>query len=383
MDLLEYEGKELFSDHGISVPQAVLFEGKETRLPDAERVVVKAQIPAGKRKKYGGIKIVERKEALSIADEMMGQEMEGEKVRKVLLEAFADVEKELYISLSINRAGKNYHLVFSERGGSGVEEVAKEESGAVHILDFYEFDRERLLEEFSSHGFERAEEVVDVAGKMFELMREEDALLVEINPLAVDDAGKIIAMDSKVRIDENALYRHDFEKYRERDLESEAEKRGLEFVDLDGNIAVIGNGAGLVMATLDSINHFGGRPADFLDVGGGADFRKMEDAMELAMGQSKVDGLFVNIFGGITRCDEIAEGIIDFVERTGMEIPMVVRMVGTNQAKGRELLEENGIHALDSMDKCAEQIVELVESKDSTRSTETRRFQELVEGGDM
>jgi len=360
MDLLEYEGKQLFAKHGLSVPPSTLVDGEKVALPGGERLVVKAQVPVGKRKKYGGIKIVEREEAPSEARKMLGSGINGEKARKVLVEQFQDVQQELYISLSINRAGKNYHLVFSERGGSGIEEVAAEEPEAVHIIDFYEFDRDKLREEFASGGFEHAEAVADVAKTMYELMREEDALLMEINPLAVVESG-LVAMDSKVRIDENALYRHEFSKYEERDLESEAEEKGLEFVDLDGNIAVIGNGAGLVMATLDSINEFGGRPADFLDVGGGADFERMEDAMEVAMNQGHVDGLFVNIFGGITRCDEIAEGIIDFVDRTGMEIPMVVRMVGTNQEDGRRMLEENGIHALDSMDECAEQIVALVE----------------------
>ncbi|MDY6777126.1 MAG: ATP-grasp domain-containing protein, partial [Candidatus Nanohaloarchaea archaeon] len=325
MDLLEYEGKQLFARHDLPLPDRRLYTGDDIDLPDWQQTVVKAQVPAGKREEHGGIIITNTGDALQEAEKMLGTTIQGEQVDAVLLEEKASIQQELYISLSINRADKGYHLVFSEQGGSGIEEVAETDPDAIHVLDFYEFDRQTLEEELDATGFDQAAGVAAIAEKMYRLLREEDALLVEINPLAVTPNG-LLALDSKVRLDENALYRHDFQFQHEGQdgLEAAAEKAGLEFVDLDGSIAVIGNGAGLVMATLDSINHFGGRPADFLDIGGGADFEKMKKAMDIAMQQESVNGVFINIFGGITRCDEVAQGIIDFVESRDMEVPLVV-----------------------------------------------------------
>lgn len=360
MDLLEHQGKELFRSYDIPVPDGTVFTGDDITLPSGDTIAVKAQVPAGKREEHGGIKIVDRGDVEQTARDMLGSVVNGEETRSVLLESAIDIQDEYYISLSINRAGKNFRLVFSEQGGSGIEEVSEEDPDAVYHHDFFKPDSQYLERKLTGHGLDRSEDVTAIAEKMFQMMREEDALLVEINPLVLTESGGLVATDSKVRIDENALFRHDYGEDGGDGLESRAEKEGLEFVNLDGNIGVIGNGAGLVMATLDSINHFGGRPADFLDIGGGADFEKMKNAMEVAMGQEEVEGLFVNIFGGITRCDEVAEGIVEFVEEKDMQIPMVVRLVGTNQEEGRQMLEDNGIHALDSMDECAEKIVELV-----------------------
>jgi succinyl-CoA synthetase beta subunit len=360
MDLLEHQGKELFRTYDIPVPEGNVFTGDALTLPSGDMIAVKAQVPAGKREEHGGINIVDREDAEETARDMLGSVVNGETTQSVLLESAIDIAAEYYISLSINRAGKNFRLVFSEQGGSGIEEVSEEDPDAVYHHDFYRPDTQYLERKLANRGLGRSAEVTAVAEQMFRLMQEEDALLVEINPLVLTAEGDLVATDSKVRIDENALFRQEYEQNGSEGLESRAEKQGLEFVNLDGTIGVIGNGAGLVMATLDSINHFGGRPADFLDIGGGADFEKMKNAMEVAMEQDAVKGLFVNIFGGITRCDEVAKGIVDFVEEKDMQIPMVVRLVGTNQAEGRQILEENGIHALDSMDECAEKIVELV-----------------------
>lgn len=358
MDLLEHEGKQLFAEHGIPVPDSAVFPTDTEDLPRGERLAVKAQVPATKRKKQGGITIVDRDEADAAIEHMLGADVAGYTADTVLVEEALDIATEWYVSLSINRAGKNYHLVFSEHGGSGIEERAQDED-AVHILDFYELDRSRLEREFKH--IEQSCQLVDIILTMHDVLREEDALLVEINPLVVTADDELVATDAKVRLDENALYRHEF-GFLQAGPATDTDETGLEFVELDGNIAMIGNGAGLVMATLDSIHHFGGKPADFLDIGGGADFETMKDAMQVAMRMDHVAGLFVNIFGGITRCDEVAQGVIDFVDEHDMDIPLVVRMVGTNQQKGRDLLEEHGIHALDSMDACAEKIVELVEA---------------------
>lgn len=352
MDLNEYRGKQLFAEHGITIPEGELIsDAQSVRVPEAEKVVVKAQVPAGKRAKHGGIEIVDRSNAESAVEAMLGSDVAGYTVDAVLVEEAVDITDELYVSLSINRAGKNVHLVFSEEGGSGIESVADADPDSIHTFDFYTLDRDILQEELAHLDYTDA--LVEVITDMYALLRAEDALLVEINPLVVTDQGGLVATDAKVRIDDSALYRH--EEFGSDDGEE------LEFVPLDGNIAVIGNGAGLVMATLDSIHHFGGAPADFLDIGGGADVETMHRAMRKAMDQEHVDGMFINIFGGITRCDLVAEGIIDVVEETGMDIPLVVRMVGTNQDEGRAMLEENGIHALNSMDACAERITELAE----------------------
>lgn len=354
MDLLEYQGHRLFERHGIPVPESYLMgEG----IPEADRIVVKAQVPVGKRAAAGGIKVVDRDMVDEAVDQLMYGTVAGEPVRDVLLQAYTEMEKELYMSLSVNRAGKNYHLVFTEEGGTGVEEIAEESPEAVHQMDFHRFDREAIEEEFASEGFAYASEAAAIAESLYELMREEDATLAEINPLGLTEDG-LVAVDSKVRLDDNAAFRHD-------DWPRQPSDEEAQFVELDGTIAVIGNGAGLVMATLDTIGSFGGQPANFLDIGGGADLERVKEAMRTAMEMDHVDGLFVNIFGGITRCDEVAQGIIEFVEDEDLELPMVVRMVGTNQDEGRRMLEDAGIHALDSMDECAETIVELTDEDDT------------------
>ncbi len=358
MDLLEHQGTELFRHHGIPTPASTLYTGDDIAPPDSEKIVVKAQIPAGKREEHGGIKIVDRDDALQAAQDMHGTTIEGETVDSVLLEAAVDIQNEYYISLSIDRAGKGYRLVFSEQGGSGIEERADD----AITLDFTAFDEDLLQQRLTNAGIEVAEQIATVASRMADLMRQEDALLVEINPLVLTHDGDLMAVDSKVRIDDSALFRHeDLQEESEsaETLEEKASKRGLEFVDLEGSIGVIGNGAGLVMATLDSINHFGGSPANFLDIGGGADIETMTAAMTTVLAQDDVKGLFVNIFGGITRCDHVAQGIIDFVEEEDIDLPLVVRMVGTNQEEGKQMLEDHGIEALDSMDECARSIVEM------------------------
>lgn len=356
MDLLEYEGKALFAEHGLSVPPSTVYRGGDVELPPGKRLVVKAQVRAGKRKAAGGITIVDREDAVDEADAMLGMDIEGHTVETVLLESFVDIRQEHYCSLSIARAAKAYTCVYSSEGGTGIEERA----GQVDRFVFH--TAEDLTEQFEALTTDPR--LVAVVEALFETMRDEDAELVEINPLAETPQG-FVATDAKIRLDEDAAFRHDW-AYEAEDAEglaAEAAEKGLQFVPLDGNVGVIGNGAGLVMATLDTLHHFEGRPANFLDIGGGADEETMRDAMDVVL-QQDVDGAFINIFGGITRCDQVAEGILAYVEEEGVDVPLVVRMVGTNQDAGRRMLEEHGIHALDSMDACAEKIVELAGERD-------------------
>ncbi len=351
MDLLEHAGKDLFARHGVPVPDRALYNGGDVELPPGDRLVVKAQVPAGKRKKHGGIEIVDRDDAVDAADAMLGRDVAGHTVDAVLIESFVTIAAERYLSLSIDRAGKAYTLLYSPDGGSGIEQ--RDEA----MVRIHGYGRDDIAERMVDAGVPDA--VQETALQLYGLMRDEDALLVEVNPLVETETGETMATDAKVRIDDNALFRHDWADDSElTGLEAEAAEQGLEFVSLDGSIGVIGNGAGLVMATLDSIDAFGGSPANFLDVGGGADVATMEAAMDVTTRQD-IDGLFINIFGGITRCDQIAQGIIDFVDRRGLDVPLVVRLVGTNQDEGKQLLEDAGIHAHDSMDACAETIMEL------------------------
>lgn len=356
MDLLEFQGKKLFRAHGLNVPDGVVYRGGDVDLPDGERLVVKAQVRAGKRKEAGGIQIVDRVDAVDTADAMLGTIIDGHTVGAVLIEAFVDIQQEHYLSLSIDRAAKAYTGVYSSEGGSGIEE----RSSRVDRFTFYTADD--LVEQFEALTTDPA--LVEVAENLFHTMQAEDAELVEINPLVETNSG-YVATDAKVRLDEDAAFRHEWDYGREdKDgLEAEAAERGLQFVPLDGNVGVIGNGAGLVMATLDTLHHFDGKPANFLDIGGGADTATMRDAMDIVLKQD-VDGVFINIFGGITRCDQVAEGIISYVKAEHVDVPLVVRMIGTNQEEGRKLLEEAGIHALDSMDACAEQIVDMAGERD-------------------
>ena len=352
MDLLEYQGRDLFADYGIPVPAATVVDaGDEISLPDTDSYVVKAQVPAGKRKKHGGIVMADGASVESAIRDMFETTVDGYPVETVMVEEQLDIKDEYYLSLSINRAHEDYRLVFSSQGGSGIESVADADQDAITTIELYRFDRETVEQQLPD--IPEKDQLLDIAEKLYTVMREEDATLVEINPLIVTAEG-LIAADAKVRLDDAAMYRHD----RVYDTEQDDE---MEFVPLDGDIGIIGNGAGLVMATLDAIHAYGGDPADFLDIGGGASVDKMKEAMRLAVTKQNIDGLFINIFGGITRCDLVAEGIISFVDEYEPGIPMVVRMVGTNQTKGRQMLEDHGIDALDSMEACAERICELVD----------------------
>ena len=356
MKLFEYEAKKLFKKYGIDVPSGkVVHECSFVGLRN-KRYAVKAQVLVGGRGKAGGVKIGKGKELPRLCTLIMGKKIKGEKVKTVLEESALDIAKEYYLGFTFDRANRSYALLFSEMGGVDIEEVAEKYPGKVVKLHFVDFDKRDISKKI------KEKKIIEIAAKLFRLFSDYDAVLAEINPLVLTKKGKFVAADAKLVLDDNAVYRHkEFSEHRElTKLEQEAAKGGINYVELDGKIAIIGNGAGLVMATLDTVQHFGGKPANFLDVGGGTGADMMQKALKIALSKKGIRGLFINIFAGITRCDEIAEGLVAFKKKNKIKIPVVVRMIGTNETKGRKILRDNGIHAIDNMEKGAKKIVNLV-----------------------
>lgn len=365
MKLKEFEGKQLLASFEVSTSKGLVANSEQeaqekTSQLECEQVAVKAQVLAGGRGKAGGIKLVNKSEAPETAKQMLGKEIKGERIEQILIEEKLEIEKEYYLSLTVNRAEKNVTLLFSEEGGVEIEELAKNSpEKIVRIAIGKEFDASNVERTLSTN--KHAKQITEIARKMFKLMKAKDAELVEINPLA-ESKGELIAADAKIIIDDNALYRQqEFAPLKQRELsepEKKAKQSDLNYVELDGDIAIIGNGAGLVMATLDIVQHFGGNPANFLDVGGGASFEQVQKAVEIVL-DKKPKGIWINVFGGITRCDEVARGLANYKKEKRITVPIVVRLIGTNEAEGKKILEENGISTQDSMEECAKKIVEL------------------------
>jgi succinyl-CoA synthetase beta subunit len=365
MKLKEYQGKELFKNKGISIPENFLVRDSKDFNQDnlshikTDEVIVKAQVLSGKRKKSGLIVCVLKKDTKETAKFIFNKGVD-----EILIEEELDIQKEVYLSITIDRFSKSYCLLFSEEGGIDIEELSEKQPEKVIKIPFYEIDEELLskLNEKINNQFVR-EQVNDIIKKLFSLMKEIDGELVEINPLILTKDNKLIAADAKVIIDDNSLFRHEeyisMKQQNLTDTEKKASEHGLNYVDLDGDIGIIGNGAGLVMSTLDVINHFGGSAANFLDVGGGASVEKMEKSLELILSKN-IKGIFINIFGGITRCDEIAQGIVNHVKNNQIKVPIVIRMIGTNEDKAKEILEQNNISFIDSMEEGVKKIVEQI-----------------------
>jgi succinyl-CoA synthetase beta subunit len=349
MILKESEAKKIFQKYGIAIPDGILVSdvneiAQYLECLKSDDLIVKAQVLSGSRGKRGLILSAAKENVAEKAKELLGKEVDGEKIEQVLIEEKIPAEKELFLSLTIDKAEKSVILLFSEQGGVDIEELTEK---------IIKVPIEKYKEEIKD------EKLIPLIEAMHKLMKELDAELVEINPLVLVE-GKLIAADAKIRIDDNSLFRHPEFEEKKSGLETKAKEAGLNYVELEGNIAVIGNGAGLVMATLDILANFGGKPANFLDVGGGASVEKMEKALEIALLKPDVKGIFINIFGGITRCDEIAEGIVNYTKKNKISIPIVVRMIGTNEAKGKDILSKAKIHCLASMEECAKKIGELV-----------------------
>jgi len=376
LKLLEYEAKELFRRFGIPTPDGGVAASPEEAETIAERigrpVAVKAQLPVGGRGKAGGILFAETPaEAAEAAGSLMGRRIRGVEVRKVLVEEKLRIEDEVYLGITVDRRSRSYVALASSEGGVDIEEIAATAPEKIvrHRVDplqgFRPHHALRVAKGLGSSG-QVMMELADLLLKLHRVADETDAELTEINPLALTGDG-FVAADARLNIDNNALFRHEdlAERYQESELtelterEREARGLGLTYVELDGNVGIIGNGAGLTMATLDTVMLHGGRPGDFLDLGGGAPPERIEAAVAFVASDPRIDGLFVNILGGITRCDDTARGIIEAKRRTGFEKPIIARLMGTNEEEGRRLLKEAGIDTLDTMEEGAERVVAL------------------------
>lgn len=353
MRLKEYQGKAIFKKYGIEIPKSFLVSDVNNIKIESD-VIVKAQVLIGHRKKLGLIKKATKDNIKKIASALLNKKVNNKKITDLLIEDTVKIDKELYLALTIDRLNKCITLLFSESGGIDIEELAEKHPNKIIKVSFYDYDKNKVKEALKNYN----PELLSIAEKLYKIMKEYDAELVEINPLVLSNK-KLIALDSKIIIDDNALFRQKFENKDLTEIEKKALKYKLNYVELPGDIAVIGNGAGLVMTTLDMLNHFKGKPADFLDIGGGGSTEKTEQAIELAL-IKKPKGLLINIFGGITKCDEIAQAIVDYKSKHQIKIPVVIRITGTNEEQAKNILNQNNISTTDSMEEGAKKIIKLV-----------------------
>jgi succinyl-CoA synthetase beta subunit len=355
MDLLEYQGKQLFKKHGVPVPDGRPASSVEEAVEAAEElgypVVVKAQVLIGGRGKAGGIKLAkDRAEVEEHANAILGMDIRGLTVHELYVEKASDIAEEYYAAILLDRTAKKPMAMLSRMGGMDVEEIADKDPNAIVRLHvdplegFQDFHGRRLAFD-SKIATDVVRPVGGMLAKLYETFVEEDAVLVEVNPLLVTGDREVVALDAKVTIDGNSVYRHpDTAAFRnvsaEDPQERMAKERGLTYVKLDGNIGILGNGAGLVMSTLDVVAQAGGRPANFLDAGGGSKAEAIVDAVEVILSNPNVTAVLFNIFGGITRCDEVARGLVTAFEQVKPSVPFVVRLDGTNDEQGRAILAE-------------------------------------------
>jgi succinyl-CoA synthetase beta subunit len=376
VDLYEYQGKQLFRRFGIPVSEGRLATSpEEARAAAVELgapVVVKAQVLTGGRGKAGGVKLADSPaDTEQKAREILGLDIRGHLVRRLWIERASDIAKEYYLSVTFDRSEKKPLFMLTTEGGVEIEQVAAESPDAlarlhVNVLEnFQPYQGRRLIygSGISDPGEQR--QVLDIIGKLYACFTQSDAMLCEINPLIVTPDGTVKALDAKVTVDDGALFRHaDIAEMRDvaaaDPLEAFAREKGVTYVKLDGSVGILGNGAGLAMSTVDVVVVAGGRPANFCDLGGGGDAEGVVDALEVITRDPDVRSIFFNIFGGITRCDEVARGILAALERMSIELPMVVRLDGTNAAEGRALLEETpNLYVEPTMLDAARRAVEL------------------------
>jgi len=373
MKLHEYQARDLFTQYGIPVPKYGLARSADEALRMAAeiggRVVVKAQVLVAGRGKAGGVRVGENpEEAAKHARDMIGSAIRGERVDSVIVSSFQEVERELYLSVVMDRARGEPLIIASPQGGVEIEELARSSPESliqipVDPLTGLKQHHIRRVLRFMKLGDALSSQLANILPSLFKLFHEFDCELAEINPLAVTPQGKLVAIDAKILIDDNALFRHtQFKKPEESvsSLEAEARKMGFSYVELDGDIGIIGNGAGLTMATMDMVKLMGGRPANFLDIGGGASESVVEKATSLLLKHPKVKVLFVNVLGGITRCDEVARGFVSAVRTSGSGKKVVVRMMGTREEEGKKILLENNLYPYDAMEEAAEMAAKLV-----------------------
>jgi succinyl-CoA synthetase beta subunit len=377
MDLLEYQGKQLFARHGVPVPSGAPATTVQAAVAAADEIgypcVIKAQVQIGGRGKAGGIKVAnDRQEAEEHAQAILGMDIRGLTVHEVWVERASDIATEYYASIVFDRSAKKPLVMLSTEGGMDIEEVAERDPGAIarlHVdplIAFQDFHARRLAFEAGIDG-DVIRPVGALLNKLYEAFSAEEAMLVEVNPLIVTGDRQVMALDAKVTLDDNSLFRHP-DNAELRNLSAEdpqermAKERGLTYVKLDGNIGILGNGAGLVMSTLDVVAQAGGSPANFLDAGGGSKAEAITQAVEVILSNEKVTAVLFNIFGGITRCDEVARGLIEAFHQISPTVPFVVRLDGTNDEEGRRLLAEAdlpNVHVEATMLGAAERVVEL------------------------
>jgi succinyl-CoA synthetase beta subunit len=379
LKLLEYEAKEYFRRHGIPTPQGRMVttprEARDYAAELGKPVVIKAQLPVGGRGKAGGVRFADTpEEAAEAADALLGMRIKGLTVEKLYVEEKLSIVNEIYLGVTVDRRNKAYVILASSEGGMDIEEVAARTPDRIvrHLVDPVHGLRgyhANLVAKRLGYGGRKMFQFAAFVESLYEMAVEMDAELTEINPLAEVEDG-FTAADARLNVDNNALFRH--RELEERLLESyqgelteremEARSQDLTYVELDGNIGVIGNGAGLTMATLDTVMLHGGRAANFLDLGGGATSERIAEAAKFVLGDERTKVLFVNVLGGITRCDHIAEGVVAAWKEVAVEKPVVVRMMGTNEEEGRRILKEAGIDTLGSMEEAAELAVRLAEA---------------------
>ncbi len=385
MNIHEYQGKEILRKYGVSVPNGKVAFTSDEAVKASEELgssvyVVKAQIHAGGRGKAGGVKIAKTKdEVKGFAEELLGKTLvthqtgpEGREIKRLLIEEGCDIQKEYYVGLVLDRATSRIVLMASEEGGTEIEEVAeKTPEKIVKVV----IDPAIGLQAYQAREVafkiniptKLVGQAVKFMTSLYNAFIEKDCSIAEINPLVVTGDGKVMALDAKLNFDSNALYRQkDILEYRDLDEEDpkeiEATKYDLSYISLDGNIGCMVNGAGLAMSTMDIIKHYGGDPANFLDVGGGATAEKVTEAFKIILSDQNVKGIFVNIFGGIMKCDVIAEGVVEATKQVGLTLPLVVRLEGTNVELGKKILSDSGLNitSAESMADGAEKIVSLV-----------------------
>ncbi|MHA1506657.1 MAG: ADP-forming succinate--CoA ligase subunit beta [Candidatus Asgardarchaeia archaeon] len=377
MRLFEYEGKRILSRFGIRVPRGIYVRGFDELEKLKEKgdvsfpLLLKAQVLVGGRKKAGGIVSVENMdELLRRGMEFIRGKVRGEKVEGILVEEKVDVSREMYLSIAVDREERSPIILASNFGGVDIEEVAERDEKSIvkvyvdPIIGLMDYHVRYVLRKLKLEG-ELKSEMAYVLKRIWNIFNEMDAELVEINPLAVTKEKKLIALDAKMVIDDNSIFRHPELKGRRFSHMSQAEidafEVGLSYVELDGDVGIIGNGAGLVMATMDLVRELGGKPADFLDIGGGASSENIRKALEILNSRDEVKVIFINVMGGITKCDEIAEGIVKAVKSSNFNKRLVIRMIGTNEDIGRSILEKEGIKCFSDMEKAAKVSVKMVE----------------------
>lgn len=378
MKIHEYQARDLFKQYGIPVPDGFVchsVEEAEAIIPDDNQLrVVKAQVHVGGRGKAGGVKLARNKsEAIENTIRILGMDIKGFKVEKVLIANAVDIDKEFYIGLINDRNSKSVTLMASAEGGVEIEEVARVSPEKIiklsidPVAGLMEWQaREVAFKLFSDINHVRA--AVDIFKKLYKLYVETDSTLAEINPLVITTQNEIKAIDGKMNFDDNALFRQpDILKMREvtedEQKEIDAHEKGLSYIKLDGSIGCMVNGAGLAMATMDMIKLYGGEPANFLDIGGSSNPQKVIDAMNILLSDKNVKSVMINIFGGITRCDDVARGLISALEQIKTKIPIVVRLSGTNSKEGLEILKASGLPTVSTMSEAALKAIELSNKK--------------------